>query len=81
MDLARTDSRILLTEDKDFGQLVYAGAGRSHGVVLFRVPTGARKWFVGTLVRLIEQNAERLVGRFCVMQPGRVRISEHPDTG
>jgi predicted nuclease of predicted toxin-antitoxin system len=33
MDLALRDSRVLLKEDKDFGQLVYAQSQQSSGVI------------------------------------------------
>ena len=36
IELAARDARILLTEDKDFGQLVYANDAKSSGVILFR---------------------------------------------
>jgi len=36
IDLAVRDDRVLLTEDKDFGQLVYASARPSAGVILLR---------------------------------------------
>jgi hypothetical protein len=40
--LAHEDERVLLTEDKDFGELVYARGLDSCGVVLFRFPAGTR---------------------------------------
>ena len=43
MDLAVRDKRILLTEDKDFGQLVYANAREAGGIVFIRFPSDARK--------------------------------------
>jgi predicted nuclease of predicted toxin-antitoxin system len=37
--LAATEGRLLITFDKDFGELVFRrGAKASHGVVLFRIP-------------------------------------------
>jgi predicted nuclease of predicted toxin-antitoxin system len=35
MQLAGQETRILLTEDKDFGQLVYAGSGLSVGMIFY----------------------------------------------
>jgi Domain of unknown function (DUF5615) len=40
---ARSESRILLTEDKDFAVLVYAGGQQNAGVVLIRFPGDARR--------------------------------------
>ena len=42
IELARSEQRVLLTEDKDFGQLVFAAARQSSGVVLLRWPVSAR---------------------------------------
>lgn len=39
--IARTDQRILLTEDKDFGLLTYAGGHETAGVILIRFPAKA----------------------------------------
>ena len=36
IDLAVREERLLLTEDKDFGQLVYARGRRTAGVLLLR---------------------------------------------
>jgi predicted nuclease of predicted toxin-antitoxin system len=43
INLAMRESRILLTEDKDFGQLVYSHGLESIGVILLRLPSHARK--------------------------------------
>src|SRR5947209_14397132 len=39
--IALDERRILLTEDKDFGQLVFATGSKSLGVVLIRFPASA----------------------------------------
>ena len=42
LGLALAENRILLTEDKDFGLLVFAGRMNSPGVILIRFPASAR---------------------------------------
>jgi len=74
--LALRESRILLTEDKDFGQLVFASAIESPGVVFIRFPASARQAMTRTVVTLVEASAEKLSRRFVVVQPGRIRMSE-----
>ncbi|MBL7077156.1 MAG: DUF5615 family PIN-like protein [Kiritimatiellae bacterium] len=72
--LAVDQQRILLTEDKDFGQLVFA-AGRGHtGVILLRYPFGAREHITQELVTLSEERADILTSAFVVIEPGRIRI-------
>ena len=43
LSLARSEDRILLTEDKDFGLLAYAGGKHSAGIVLIRFPGNAKE--------------------------------------
>lgn len=76
IELARTESRILLTEDKDFGQLVFAAAHHTAGVVLLRWPVTARSTLGSALVELAAEHGDDLFGSFAVVAPGRVRISK-----
>ncbi len=73
--LALDEKRILLTEDKDFGQLVYAHGQKIHAVVLIRYPARARKNLIRDVVRLTKLHGRRLAGCFVVIEPGRVRFS------
>lgn len=43
LSLARSEGRILLTEDEDFGLLAYAGGQQTAGVILLRFPADVRK--------------------------------------
>jgi predicted nuclease of predicted toxin-antitoxin system len=75
--LAIREKRILLTEDKDFGQLVYAHGEERAGVIFLRYPTSARRQIVGDVIQLVKQHGEKLFGCFVTVQPGRVRISHY----
>lgn len=75
IELAARERRILLTEDKDFGWLVYVSAVESPGVILIRYPGAGRERLVAVVQQMVEEQAERLVGAFAVVQPGLVRIS------
>ena len=76
--LARKQRRILLTEDKDFGQLVYASGQKALGVVFLRFPVSARNIIANDIVMLVEKQKEKLFGSFVVVQPGKIRISRMP---
>ena len=78
IDLAVREERLLLTEDKDFGQLVYARGCRTAGVLLLRFPASAREALPKVVVNLVRRRGERLVGCFVVVQPGRIRIGRSP---
>jgi predicted nuclease of predicted toxin-antitoxin system len=73
--LALSEQRVLLTEDKDFGQLVHAASGPMGGVVFIRFPATSRAALPATILDLVAQHGQELVGRFAVVQPGRVRLS------
>ena len=70
---ARDEKRVLLTEDTDFGELVYAEGLGSSGVVLFRFPATTRSAIVAATIDAVNRIGEELSSRFTVVQPGRVR--------
>lgn len=72
--LAIRERRILLTEDKDFGQWVFAERRATGGVIFLRYPPAARRVMSSAVVQLVERYGKRLFGCFVVVQPGRVRI-------
>lgn len=77
--LAALEHRILLTEDKDFGWLVFASHAQSAGVILIRFPGNAREGLTRAIDELVRSQAENLADSFTVVQPGQVRISRRPD--
>jgi len=76
--LALHEKRILLTEDKDFGRLVYSHGQQTLGVIFLRFPTFARRQISKDVVNLVKQQGEKLAGSFITVQPGRIRISRAP---
>ena len=81
MQLAIRGRRILLTEDKDFGQLVYSDHRATAGVILVRFPASARRGIGDAMVELVERHGDQLAGQFTVLQPGRVRIAPAKQRG
>lgn len=75
--IAQDEQRILVTEDKDFGQLVHALSGVKAGVLLLRFPRNARALIGGAASAAVEALGERLTTSFVVVEPGRFRITEH----
>jgi predicted nuclease of predicted toxin-antitoxin system len=73
--LARSETRILLTEDKDFGLHVYAGGQQTAGVVLIRFRAGVRSSLGQTIVDVATELGDRMAGAFVVVEPGRARLS------
>ena len=78
IEQAYREKRILLTEDKDFGWLVFVSHADSAGVILLRFPGNARRALVRTIVQLVQEQDERLLAAFVVVQPGYIRIRRKP---
>ena len=78
IEFAVQEERVLLTEDKDFGQLVFAHGREVRGVVFLRYPVSVRQKLSHDVIRLIKQHGRKLAGCFVVVEPGRVRISRTP---
>jgi predicted nuclease of predicted toxin-antitoxin system len=78
IELAVREDRTFITEDRDFGQLVYAAAKSAPGVILVRYPSTARADLPALLVAIVEQHGDKLRESFAVIQPGRVRIGVIP---
>jgi hypothetical protein len=71
---AYQETRILLTEDKDFGELVFLRQRPVPGIDLVRIDRGghAAKW--SRLKAAIERFGEALIGRSTVIEPTRFRF-------
>ena len=71
---AAREKRVLLTFDKDFGELARASALPGMcGVVLFRIPM-AKPGDVGKQLAKLITSREDWAGHFSVVEPGRVRM-------
>jgi len=70
----------LITNDKDFGELVFRQRLSSPGVVLVRLPglSNARK--AQLVVAAVDQHGSELTGAFTVISPGRVRVRKRIPT-
>jgi predicted nuclease of predicted toxin-antitoxin system len=75
---AFAERRILVTEDRDFGELVYARSLPSAGVILVRFDTRARHARSATVAEAVSKLGPRLSGAFTVIEAGRVRVSGWP---
>jgi len=64
VSLAVSEDRILLTEDKDFGWLIYAHGHKAIGVIFLRYPVSERHRIAQDLVELVNQQNENLIGCF-----------------
>ncbi|MGD9892141.1 MAG: DUF5615 family PIN-like protein [Dehalococcoidia bacterium] len=75
---AAADGRILLTEDKDFGWLVFVKRENSAGVVLMRFPQNLRRGMAETVRQVVRHHGDLLQGAFVIIRPGVVRFGQQP---
>lgn len=84
MDQAEAESRVLLTQDKDFGKIAVFWRGVPSGVVLLRLRGLDPRSKADLTSSALEQHEEELTGsrpHFVVVEPGRVRARPTDDRG
>jgi predicted nuclease of predicted toxin-antitoxin system len=79
-DLAALDGPVLVTEDKDFGEIAIAYGRPMPGVILLRIEPRHRHLKAGRLLALLEHHAERVHGSFAVVEVAAVRLRPLPTT-
>jgi predicted nuclease of predicted toxin-antitoxin system len=80
MATAREEGRILLTEDRDFGRLVYAQGRATAGVLYLRVHPRERPLLGARVVAAVQRVGSRLSGAFAVQRGDRIRWGRPPRT-
>ena len=78
MERALGARRILITEDRNFGELVYGHGHSSPGVVLVKFHRRARRAKPASVVEAVAKLGARLSEGFAVVEPGRVRLASRP---
>jgi predicted nuclease of predicted toxin-antitoxin system len=73
IDRANKEFRLLLTEDKDFGELVFRWGRSVPGVVLLRIDSERHHLKWTQLLRAVAQFGEDLFGRYTVIEESRFR--------
>ncbi len=71
---AVVEKRIILSEDKDFGEWVFAHKEEVYGVILIRYPANLRSRLGEAVNVLVSEHELDLVQSFTVLEPGRARI-------
>ncbi len=71
---ASAEGRILITNDKAFGERVYREQQRHKGIVLLRLEDERAQSKVAALRRLLESYADGLADRFVVVTETAVRF-------
>lgn len=74
LKIAVTEGRMVVTMDKDFGDLVY-NSGQPHaGVLLLRLEDANSDEKIKVVKSILEKYSERIFNNFCVYKDGKLRI-------
>ena len=74
LDLARAQDRILMTNDKDFGELVFLRGQSAPGILLLRLLPGDANEIAKTVLDVVRTTGNRLNGQFAVVTDRRIRL-------
>jgi predicted nuclease of predicted toxin-antitoxin system len=81
LERAMAEDRILVTFDKDFGELAFrAGLPASSGIVLFRIRMVSPSAVAARAVAVLENRSD-WAGHFSVVSEDRVRMTLLPSDG
>lgn len=72
--LASNESRIVVTNDKDFGEIAYRERHVGAGVLLLRFQTQDGMQKAAYLARILPMIEDRIPGHFTVVTETRVRV-------
>ncbi len=71
---AVSEGRLIITQDNDFGALVYRSGKPHSGVLLLHMPDATRQERTTTLLWLLDHHAAIIAGHFSVFQNNQLRI-------
>jgi predicted nuclease of predicted toxin-antitoxin system len=74
LELTNADERMLMTADKDFGELVFRLHRTAFGILLLRLPGLPSAGRADTVAEVISEHGHEMVGAFTVLSPGLLRI-------
>lgn len=72
--LAHSENRMVVTMDKDFGELVYHSSMAHYGVLLLRLEDATGPEKLGVVQFIMQHYSDRINNCFCVFQHDRFRI-------
>ena len=76
IEFARENDLVIITEDKDFGEWIFAHHLPSAGVIFLRYHFKLTDLMILQLSAFLKQHSENLKGKFVTMTVDRIRIRE-----
>ncbi len=79
LQAASQAGQVLITNDKDFGELVFRKHHRSSGVILVWLPGRPPATKARLVAHAVQRYSEKLLGAFVVIGPRTIRVRRVPD--
>ena len=74
LKLANEEKRILITNDKDFGELIFLQRRLSYGTILFRVKGRNSQEKVKLMKKVLMGHRDAILNHYIVMTKAKIRI-------
>jgi predicted nuclease of predicted toxin-antitoxin system len=74
LELAKKENRILLTNDKDFGELVFLQRKLSSGIILLRIKDQSIEKKIKNLRKLFDFSRAKVEKHFIVITENKIRF-------
>jgi predicted nuclease of predicted toxin-antitoxin system len=78
LEAATAEGRILITEDRDFGELVIRQRLDVRGMILLELDRLSNAGEADAAAEFISAHADKLLGNLVVIEPARIRIRPLP---
>ena len=72
LDIAEREKRILITCDKDFGELIFMSGKSTHGIIFIRTKSSDAV----NRFEAVKDNLGKAKGKFVIVREGQVRIRD-----
>ena len=79
LELAKHEGAILLTADKDFGEMVFRQRRVTEGIIFIRLAGQSRRRKAEIVTSAVKRHGEELLRAFSVITPGGIRIRKPID--
>lgn len=76
LELAREHHALLLTEDSDFGEWIFAHKEKNVGVIFLRYKSSELKNISASLIKVLNEHGTSLYGKFVVITMKKLRIRD-----
>ncbi len=74
LKLANNEDAVIITMDKDFGELVFKNNSSHKGILLLRLEDAVAEEKLSAIQNIFSNHSSQMKNNFCVYQNGKLRI-------